>query len=69
MQRSHISMLPLAAILTLAMPVAAHHSFAVFFDDSRQIKVTGTVQEFMFRNPHGVIRFAVPDAAGAQLIW
>ena len=59
----------LGLVMGLALPVAAHHSFAVFFDDSKQVKVTGAVQEFQFRNPHGIIRLAVTDAAGAQLIW
>jgi hypothetical protein len=62
-------MLTLAAILALALPAVAHHSFAVFFDDSRQIKVTGAVQEFQFRNPHGVIKMSVTDATGAQVTW
>ena len=73
MQRIQGLILPMAMILALfvglALPVAAHHSFAVFFDDSKQVKVTGAVQEFQFRNPHGIIRLAVTDAAGAQLIW
>ena len=56
-------------ISALALPVAAHHSFAVFFDESKQVKVTGEVQEFQFRNPHGVIRMAVTDTSGTRLIW
>jgi Family of unknown function (DUF6152) len=72
MKRSQL-MLSLAIIvvaaLPVATPVAAHHSFAVFFDDSRQIKVTGLVQEFQFRNPHGIIKFIVTDAAGMQATW
>ncbi len=59
----------MAIILLATLPVAAHHSFAVFFDDSRQIKVTGAVQEFQFRNPHGVIKMMVTDASGAQVTW
>ncbi len=61
----------LALFLTLAAttPLRAHHSFAVFFEDAKQVKVTGTVQEFQFRNPHGVIKLAVTDAAGAQVTW
>jgi hypothetical protein len=72
MKPGHLSMLSLTAMLVamgMATPVAAHHSFAVFFDDSRQIKVTGAVQEFQFRNPHGVIKFVVTDATGAQVTW
>jgi hypothetical protein len=73
MKRRHISKPLLAVILVAAMfmaaPLAAHHSFAVFFDDSRQVKVSGAVQEFQFRNPHGVIRMLVTDSTGAQVTW
>lgn len=47
----------------------AHHSFAVFFDDAKIVTVKGTVTEFMFRNPHGLIRFTARDAAGAEQLW
>jgi Family of unknown function (DUF6152) len=73
MRRIQGYVFPLAMIaglvLGVALPVAAHHSFAVFFDDSKQVKVTGAVQEFQFRNPHGIIRLAVTDAAGTQQTW
>jgi hypothetical protein len=49
--------------------VLAHHSFAVFFDDSRTVSVTGTVVEFRFLNPHGVIRLDVVDGAGNKQVW
>jgi hypothetical protein len=62
-------MLPAIAWLAVAGPVAAHHSFAVFFDtDARLVKVTGVVQDFQFRNPHGVITLVVPQG-GHSLIW
>jgi hypothetical protein len=46
----------------------AHHSFAVFFDDTRSITVTGAVTEFRFTNPHGVIAIAVKKD-GKEEIW
>ncbi len=55
--------------LMLASPLFAHHSFAVFFDDARTISVTGTVVEFRFLNPHGVIRLDVVDKAGNKQVW
>jgi hypothetical protein len=47
----------------------AHHSFAVFFDDSRMVTVSGTVTEFQFRNPHGLIRLTVRDKDGTEVMW
>jgi hypothetical protein len=47
------------AVLGLAGPVAAHHSFAVHFVPDKQISVTGVVTEFRFANPHGLVFFEV----------
>lgn len=53
----------------LATAAQAHHSFAVFFDDDQGIvKVEGTVTEFAFRNPHGVIRVEVVEN-GKKVEW
>jgi hypothetical protein len=46
----------------------AHHSFAVFFDPDRSVTVQGVVQEFQFRNPHGLIRITV-SKQGAEETW
>jgi hypothetical protein len=62
----------LAALLlvgVLVQPVQAHHSFAVFFDDARTVSVTGTVVEFRFLNPHGVIRLDVVGKEGKKEVW
>jgi hypothetical protein len=56
-------------LLMAAMPVPAHHSFAVFFDDARSVTVTGTVEEFQFRNPHGLIRITVKKPDGSAETW
>jgi Family of unknown function (DUF6152) len=52
--------------IALAMPALAHHSFAVFFDADKSITVKGTVVEFLFRNPHGIIRLDVRGVDGMQ---
>lgn len=59
----------LAAIVAVAVPAVAHHSFAVFFDQDRSVSVTGEVQEFQFRNPHGLIRIGVKKPGGGEEIW
>ena len=56
--------------LLAGMPAAAHHSFAVFFDNEQGVvAVRGVVTEFSFRNPHGVIRLNVKDKSGAIVEW
>jgi len=56
-------------LLVTALPALAHHSFAVFFDSDRTVTVTGVVQEFQFRNPHGTIRMSVKKKDGTEEIW
>ena len=56
----------LLAMLVTGVSAAAHHSFAVFFDDTKSIAVRGTVTEFRFTNPHGVITFTGSPAAGGK---
>lgn len=61
----------LAGLLLLgtALPSLAHHSFAVFFDEKANVTLTGVVEEFQFRNPHGLIRMVVKDEAGKEQVW
>ena len=40
-----------AAALAVASPALSHHSHAMF-DHTKGVSVTGTVTEFVFRNPH-----------------
>ena len=48
--------------ILMALPVHAHHSFAMF-DSDHQIKITGTVTKFDWMNPHIYI-FATGGEAG-----
>jgi len=55
---------------TLASSAAnAHHSFAVHFVGDHTVTVSGSVREFHFRNPHGVISLDVPAADGSASEW
>jgi len=55
--------------LGVAANAAAHHSFAVHFVADKMVTVKGTVTEFSFRNPHGLIAVDAKDADGAQQHW
>ena len=59
-----LTSLALAALLG-GSAVSAHHSFAVFFDDTKTIEITGSVTEFRFSNPHAIISLEVKNKAGA----
>jgi hypothetical protein len=57
------------AALTATLPSPAHHSFAVHFVADRLITVRGTVSEFTFRNPHGVLMLTAKGDDGAEQQW
>ena len=67
------SRIPFVAALALAAlaPLAAraHHSFAVYFDPSKSVTITGKVTSFRFTNPHGTIVLDVTDAQGQVHEW
>jgi len=60
-----------AAALALAVAgssVQAHHSFAMF-DMGKEVKVSGTVKQFQWTNPHAYIQLVAKDAAGKDVEW
>jgi hypothetical protein len=66
--RINAGWLAIAAALTSAVPVPAHHSFAGF-DRGRQVTLTGVVKEFQWNNPHAWIQIVVTDDKGRQTEW
>ena len=59
-----------AVALCLAPGVAsAHHSFAVYFDATKSVTITGKVTAFRFTNPHGTIVLDVTDEQGRVREW
>lgn len=63
-----LTSMALAALLG-GSAVSAHHSFAVFFDDTKTIEITGSVTEFRFSNPHAIISLEVKNTAGMVEEW
>ena len=56
------------SILSLSLPVAAHHGNAAY-DATKQINLKGTVTQFIWANPHCVVLFDVTDEGGQALHW
>lgn len=52
------------ALVAGGSPAQAHHSFAVFFDETKLTTIEGRVKAFRFTNPHGTIVLDVTDDAG-----
>ena len=64
------TLLAVGALACLAAgPAIAHHSFAVFFDATKDISITGKVTAFRFTNPHGLVVLEVTDAQGRVREW
>src|SRR5262245_40440885 len=50
--------------LSLAIPSFAHHSAAAF-NTQQEVKVTGKITEYRFKNPHVYMTFEVKKADGS----
>jgi hypothetical protein len=61
-KRQLASVFWMACAVSLAVPVLAHHSFAMF-DQSKEVTLVGTVKEFQWTNPHAFIHVEVAQGA------
>jgi len=57
------------ALICLAAPVVAHHSFSVEYDVKKPVKVSGTVVRLEWTNPHAHLYVDTVDPAGAKITW
>ena len=64
------SLLLVAAAAVLGVATAsAHHSFGATYEISKEIKLDGTIVQFVYRNPHSFVHVEAPDEAGVQQRW
>jgi hypothetical protein len=62
------SFVVIAAFL-LCTPLFAHHGTGASYDGSKEITLTGTVTQFVWRNPHAQLYFDVKDESGKVVSW
>ena len=69
MGRTGRALLGVAMLVVAAVPVAAHHSFAAEFDESKPLKVTGTITKVEWQNPHIWFYVDMKNADGSTTNW
>ena len=57
-----------ALVVAFSAPAWVHHSGAMF-DRSKEMKITGTVSEFQWTNPHASFKVDVLGADGKTETW
>ena len=66
--RSLAVLIAVVGLIVFSGPVFAHHSLANY-DRESPITLTGTVTEFLLKNPHSQIVFEVKEADGTVVKW
>lgn len=67
--RRVVSLFMLGALAAAAShPASAHHSFAMF-DQTKCLKMVGTIKKFEFTYPHTWIWLAVEGSNHAMVLW
>ncbi|HEY4360217.1 MAG TPA: DUF6152 family protein [Bryobacteraceae bacterium] len=59
----------LALLVCAALPLAAHHSFAATYDESKPVTLEGTASKMLLRNPHSFFSLEVTGADGTVTTW
>jgi Family of unknown function (DUF6152) len=66
--RLAVALSVVAGVLAMAGPLLAHHA-ASSYDNTREIKMEGTVKEFRLVNPHPQLYFIVKGPDGVEEEW
>jgi len=66
MKRTVFALLVICVGFTIAAPVMAHHSTAMYTGSKT---VTGTVVKFEWTNPHAHIYLETTDEKGNKVVW
>ena len=68
MRRIGIGLIAAACLLSVPS-VYAHHSFAADYLEDRSVSLQGSVEEFLYQNPHAILKFRVSDPQGVSVSY
>jgi ABC-type dipeptide/oligopeptide/nickel transport system permease subunit len=58
-----------AVALLAGAPLAAHHSAAAAYDESKRVETQGTVTRVLLKNPHSWVFLEGTDEKGQKVEW
>jgi hypothetical protein len=67
--KRHQLLFAVAAFLVCGITAYAHHSIGATYDGTKEVKLTGKIVEFNFRNPHAFVHVEAPDDKGVMQRW
>lgn len=62
-------LLVFSAASFFAATAYAHHSLAATYHPEQEVKLEGTIIEFLFRNPHSFLQIEAKDDKGVMQRW
>ena len=68
MRSGLVVVVAVAAGLLIPLPLSAHHGSAAF-DTGKEVTLKGTVKEWVYSNPHCLLRLEVTGADGQVVQW
>jgi hypothetical protein len=69
MRRVFLLAVAMVAMVALGVAAYAHHSYAATYDIAKEIKLSGKLMQFAFKNPHSYVTIQAPDAKGKMQRW
>ena len=69
MNGKHVGLGVALAMVVMATPAIAHHSFAAELDASQPVQLKGTVTKIEWMNPHAYFYIDAKDASGKVTSW
>jgi|SRR6185295_11334670 hypothetical protein len=64
-----VILLVFAAAMFAGSVTYAHHSYGATYDTTKEVKLTGKLLQFTFRNPHAFVTMESADQNGVKQRW